>query len=324
MPLHQIGSFQTGVFWHAENPLAEVWSRVAQIGVKEHVAKQFRPEKLKGKDIKRFIEYASLRVRQAVEFREAALDSSTLTSPLSLYYSFLNLIRGFYALRVEQLSVGHGLKLQVGDGLFGCRAKFEKGTFTDYLRANGISFKPKQTVTLREALRHVIEIRDEYRTTFAADFVLVRAFMNGEVFFDLPDALGIHIPTDWEERYPQLRSVCSHVHSDTLRATSLYPEYNDVCSLVSSLFEPNLRETLSPSWFVIRRYPGDMLLPRLAYYLIAIFILGSLVRYETELVVGIANLNTEIGWFIDRFLKTADRFVPQLALSWLGGKPVYF
>jgi len=328
--LLQIGSFQTGTFWESEEPLREVWSRVAQIGVVEHVAKRFRATRVPVAQATDLVLYAALRCRQAVEFRNAATAVSGITSPLLTYYSFMNLLRGCYALREEKKSIGHGLKLRTASKLFDCAASVESGTFADYLHTSKMKVPKKYSVTLGDCLRHIVEIRDDYRDVFGepslVDFVRVRAYINGQMFFDIVGHDGDMDASVWEERYPQLAGICHVVDgTSTLAADELHPEYDDVAQLVSSLFETNLNQTLAPSWFVTRQSTGDLLLPRLAYYYVAVFILGSLVRYETEHISAIANEQSESGWLISRFLRAAERYYPQLALIWLGGgECVYF
>ena len=100
--LHYLGSFQTGHRFESENPLEEVWSRVAQRGSADFLRETFMPPS--GQAIEPFIEYIGVRIRQAVEFRGAARQSTLLTSPLSLYYSFLNLTRACLCLRSDVLS----------------------------------------------------------------------------------------------------------------------------------------------------------------------------------------------------------------------------
>ena len=50
-----------------ENPLEEVWANVALHGSADFLRKNFIP--LAGQPIDPYIKYASIRVRQAVEFR---------------------------------------------------------------------------------------------------------------------------------------------------------------------------------------------------------------------------------------------------------------
>ena len=54
------------------------------------------------------------------------------------------------------------------------------------------------------------------------------------------------------------------------------------------------------------------------------FILGNIVRYEPELMLEVSQFNSEMSWFINRFLNIAERFFPQLKLSEQCGTTIYF
>ena len=49
-------------------------------------------------------------------------------------------------------------------------------------------------------------------------------------------------------------------------------------------------------------------LPRAAYDFVAMSILGSVVRYEPELLEPLTKPQDELGWMINRFLALAERF----------------
>ena len=97
------GSFQTGSILETENPLEEVWSGVALHGSADYLQRSFKPPA--GHTAAPYIEYAGTRARQAVEFRESARQASLLTSPLALYYSFLNLMRTRLCLHADRINI---------------------------------------------------------------------------------------------------------------------------------------------------------------------------------------------------------------------------
>ncbi|MDP2895806.1 MAG: YaaC family protein, partial [bacterium] len=114
-------------------------------------------------DWQRVVKYAVARVRQAVEFRQAACGSSILTSPLALYYSFLNMTRGFLALRQERLPApDHGLKYHGDSDLLSNSASLRKGTFQDYLDALGARRHSALRISLEDALSRIIELFPDY------------------------------------------------------------------------------------------------------------------------------------------------------------------
>jgi hypothetical protein len=77
-------------------------------------------------------------------------------------------------------------------------------------------------------------------------------------------------------------------------------------------------------WYLIREVDNHSTLTRASYYYIAVFILGSIVRYEPELMLEVSYLDSEIGWFIDRFLNKAERFFPQLKICEQCKTTIYF
>ena len=108
--------------------------------------------------------YAAVRVRQAVEFRGAARNISILTRPLPLYYSSLNLLRGFFALGqgVKPSKSRHGLTFVGEDeaNFFKMGAKFCDGTFTEFLTAQDVPYLKNTEITLGHALSRIVEMAD--------------------------------------------------------------------------------------------------------------------------------------------------------------------
>lgn len=88
--------------------------------------------------------------------------------------------------------------------------------------------------------------------------------------------------------------------------------------------ETDLISCDTPIWYLIRQVTSDPTLPRPAYYFISLFILSNIVRYQPELMLEISNPDSQLGWLLIRLLKVAERFYPQLMLSWLYDHPVYF
>jgi hypothetical protein len=148
------GSFQTGSLLETEDALEEVWSGVALHGSADYLQRAFTPPA--GHTAVPYIEYAGTRARQAVEFRESARRASLLTSPLALYYSFLNLMRTGLCLRADVLnSRRHGLIFKKGTDLLSCGAELTGGTFTDYLDVSGYPKGLGNVLHLHEALARI-------------------------------------------------------------------------------------------------------------------------------------------------------------------------
>ena len=328
---HYIGSFQTGTMFEAENPLEEVWSRVALHGSVDYLRKVFTPPA--GQQIDPYIRYAGIRARQAVEFRRAAREATLLTSPLSLYYSFLNLVRACLCLHSDMIpSMGHGLTFKRGPDLLSSGAELRhNGTFIHYLDTAGYSSTNK-VVSLREALSRIIEIRPDYADTYGeASLVVpinVDAYRSGELVLKIPKSIYdlSHASSNWGSELSSLSGCCVLGSGDnTLEVTHKVSKREDVDSFCSLRLERDLlwRE-FEARWHLVRETDPDLIFPRPAYYFIALFILGSIVRYEPELMLDTVNPDSLSGWLFKRVVQSAERFFPQLMLSWLTGSSLYF
>lgn len=331
-----IGSFQTGTKFESENPCEEVWSRVAQHGSADNLRKLFTPPS--GQDVEPYVEYAGVRVRQAVEFRKAARQSTLLTSPLSLYYSFLNLTRASMCLAVDDMtSKGHGLTFQGGEDLLSSGAKLARGTFTDYLDASGAPWKPHKEVTLHDALSRIIEIRFDYTWPHAREsYVIplgVDAYFNGDLILNIPKrAYDLSLNSSrWTSELPSVAGCCVvDASKNALKVKYKLPkgekgDHQAVNAFCSMRLESDLIwQDLNSRWYLVRQVDPDLVFPRPAYYLLAVFILGSVVRYEPELMLETTDPDSHLGWLLRRVIQAAERFFPQLMLGWVFGSPVYF
>jgi YaaC-like Protein len=326
-----IGSFQTGVRVKSENPLEEVWSRVAMHGSGDYLRRLFAPPA--GEDSEPYVQYASVRLRQAVEFREVTRQATLLTAPLSLYYSFLNLTRACLCLKLDMLgSGGHGLKFRKSGDLLSSAAELRGGTFTDYLHEVGYSYRSGKVVSLHDALSRIIEIRTDYAETYGRESLVfpidVDAHFSGEVVLKIPQRIYdiSRASPDWTSELPTLSGCCTAgSEGNNLEATFRVSRYEDVSSFCSLRLEPSLlSQEFESRWHLVRQTDPDLVFPRPAYYFIALFILGSVVRYEPEMMLDSVVPGSLTGWLLKRVVQSAERFFPQLMLSWLEGTTVYF
>jgi hypothetical protein len=234
-----IGSFQTGVRVKSETPLEEVWSRVAMHDSGDYLRTLFAPPA--GEDSEPYVQYASVRLRQAVEFREATRQATLLTAPLSLYYSFLNLTRACLCLKLDMLgSGGHGLKFRKSGDLLSSAAELRGGTFTDYLREVGYSFRSGKVVSLHDALSRIIEIRTDYAEIYGRESLVipvdVDAHFSGEVVLKIPQKIYdvSRASPDWTSELPILSGCCTvGSEGNNLEATFRVSKYEDVSSFCS-------------------------------------------------------------------------------------------
>jgi hypothetical protein len=331
--MHYLGSFQTGTVFETENPVEEVWSRVALLGSADYLRRTFTwtPS---AQPPDPYIEYATVRARQAVEFRRAARRSTLLTSPLSLYYAFLNLTRACICLRSDITpSTGHGLVFKSGTDLLSSGAELRSGTFTQFLDTAGYCWRSsKKVVSLHEALARIIEMRSDYSAIYGGESLVVNidvdAYHSGEVVLKIPKSLYdlSQASPNWVSELPSLGGCCvPDLAQNRLEAAHKVSKLEDVYSFCSLRLDRDLvSRGFVARWYLVRRMNPELVFPRPAYYFIALFILGSIVRYQPELMLDTVDPNSLSGWLLERVIQAAERFFPQLMLSWLGNQPLYF
>jgi hypothetical protein len=100
--------------------------------------------------------------------------------------------------------------------------------------------------------------------------------------------------------------------------------YEAITEFLNRVLQTDLRERQTPVWYALRVVDPELVFPREAYYMVALFILGSIVRYEPEMMLEASNPDAEVGWFLRRFLQVAERYFPQLMLMWIEQCPIYF
>lgn len=329
LELSHIGSFQSErSLIHSEEPLEEVWNHIERFGTS--YLKRFNPDK---KDIPwdDYLKYTQIRTMQSIEFRRAAIDATLLTAPLPLYYAFLNLTRAFLALGPEIIpKPSHGLRFLAGKDLLSSKAQFIKGTFTDYLSSQSTEWINDTDISLSDALGCVIELSHDFGV-FEIDRVhvqpiYVRAKMNGAVKLEFPNYTG-DFASNWKLNFPELADTCViFEENNTLLVNdeSLVKDYESISLFLEKRLHHGLTFQNHATWYAVRKNKDVPLLPRAAYYYVAMFILGSIVRYQPELLLSATTLDSEIGWLLKRFLKLADRFFPQLKLIEFYKKQIYF
>ena len=151
LDLPYVGPLKRGQYAESKNPLEEVWNWISRFGVTSWLQHTCQTATHSWKN---WHSYSAVRMRQAVEFRTAARGGSILTRPLPLYYSLLNLVRGFLALREGvEAKKSHGLIFVEGSqtDIFQIRAKIVSGTFTDYLDALKVPYQLGTVITLHES-----------------------------------------------------------------------------------------------------------------------------------------------------------------------------
>lgn len=325
------GSFQKGIPTHSENPVEEVWDRIALLGTEEYLkeAARFNSPNPKADELR---SYATVRFRQAVEFRAVGAQGSVLTAPLSLYYSFLNLTRAFLAIGPEvDPAKGHGLQFKHDDSdLLSNGAKVISGTFKDYLAAMGAT-EPGGKITLLEALSYIPELAVPFNSGARGKSKAVLVWVHGtrgeaSLEFDKRWIDVDDFRRNWEQVFPQLVDCCElEPDGANLKITDdeAVKDYTTIADFCEKHLETDLVPHSRAPWYALRHDTGDVL-PRPAYYLVAMFILGNIVRYQPEVMLVASHADSEVGWFLKKFLRTAERFYPQQMLSWFWQETVFF
>lgn len=321
-------SFQRGTAFESECPLEEAWSRIAQLGSAEHL-RSIMDSKNPPSD--EFVQYVVVRLRQAVEFREAARKSTLLTSPLPLYYSCLNLTRACIALQGGKVpSTAHGLRFcKNGADLLRGGAILQGGTFQDLLNATGTA-RTQLTISLSDALARIIEVHQDFAGFRGHSSLVVPvkvdAFLDGPVFLHFPEALK-DFRVNWQLEFSKVASEFAlEPDGNALRVRPEVPtgSAEAIAACLHRSLENDLCRRHRPTWYLVRETNQDLVLPRPAYYFVALFVLGMVVRYEPELLVDAAMLDSELGWLLRRVVAASERFYPQLMLGWLHSESVYF
>ncbi|MDL1892378.1 hypothetical protein FBQ87_05745 [Sphingobacteriales bacterium CHB3] len=333
--LKYTGSFQSRKFLlYSEDPLREVWASIALYGTKDFLRANFKPTDPEVTEWESILTYASVRIRQSVEFQRASNSASPLTSPLSLYYSLLNLLRACTALIFDKLpEAGHGLKFQRGEGLFDSRALLlNRGTFPNYLREMNIFIPVDTPISFGDAVSRIVELRNDYTAIAGrpdSSFVVpvkVDAEIGGALTLVFPPWMKDFRST-WLTDFPKLVE-CSELHTDGNILRVLKPQIEseaDIERFCAEHLEPSLVYRDLNVWSLIRNTETIPLLSRPAYYFVSLFILASIVRYEPELLSDVVNPDAQISWFVQRLLANTERFFPQLMIWWLNNnQQIYF
>lgn len=332
MSLYQIGSFKRGGVLHVDDPTEAFWAELERITTDEWT--QAKTPHSSDLDWDYYRRYANVRMVQALEFRNSASTGTLLTQPLQLYYCFLNVVRSLMAVYSEIMPIPrHGLKYVEASDLFEVSAKVIKGTFEQYLQQRGRAVPIGTRFSLGDCLSRIVELARMYRSPDRGFPMVVpvsvSARFSGEIdltfnpqFIDEAD-----FRSGWRSAFPSLAKLCE-LQGDTgcvlKLASPISPsEYDDVCAFCERHFMPGLGSIEAGTWYALRGQNLNQAIPRDADYYVAMFILSNLVRYEPEQLVEAARFGTERAWLLRQFLAAAERYFPQLMLSWVRAVPLY-
>jgi hypothetical protein len=208
-------------------------------------------------------------------------------------------------------------------------ASLKAGTFTDYLDAYGISWPRGGSISLTEVLGRVVELANELneidQTLGRVQTICVQA-TTARVRLSFPN-YPRDFSCDWTSDFPSLAKVCKQVDDRLLEVLpdKLGQSDPEIRHFLGLRLLPQLNNSWHPIWYSYRALDGGLKLDRAAYYFVAMFILGSAVRYEPELVMSVSTSGSEVGWLLKRFVSLADRHFPQLLLwNLYGDSQIYF
>lgn len=325
-----VGSFQRGRYLRSTNPLKAVWREVEKQGTVDRlsfIAKQ----KGHHEDIAR---PASLKIRQAVELWKVSTETTVLTRPLLLYYSMLNLTRGFMLPRLGTFGESsHGLSFISGSRLLDCKAKVTKtGTFRRFAESLGVQgdLLDGRSYSLRDLLAVIPEMHADFPLLKSGVpsvvIVAVKAVFHGplKLTFHMPDIPEEVFASEWEIMFPWWKDLCELDSPKTLKLKESPKNEQEICEVCGKYLIHDLRFQQDALWFDHRVGNDVALLPRQLAYMAAMHILSNVTRYEPEYLEAPTSGLNDLGFVLETFLDNAERFFPQLTVELLQGSPVFF
>jgi hypothetical protein len=220
----------------------------------------------------------------------------------------------------------HGLKYVAGSSILQDRAKLQAGFFTQFLAVQQADPSTPASISLEESLLRVPEL---FTSLTPAQVPRV-----GVVPFTVSVKTSGKVTLTLDARcFPAGDTAESQVESGQIVVDSMFQVGDTPYELVASvgegpgadgragdLIESFAWPPLNPSslnvWFLPR---SSTSWPRAAYYFSALFLLCSAVRYNPAELDMLSAGTAELGWQLERFLDAAERYVPQLALTWYFG-----
>jgi len=323
------GSYQYGRLYRNGDSLNESWRYIQRIGTVDNLR---RIAELHGVDQKLALG-ASLKIKQAIELRIGAQGTSYLTKPLLLYYATLNLARAVLLVTMGEIGKSsHGLSFRKGDSLLTCAAKIqEDGMFPRLLEVQKVtswgSFSEKKATLdnvlrlIPETLREVHLVSNGQRLISA---VKVNAYINDDTTLSFYDT-GLEesvFEKSWRELFPWFSDEFDYAGPYQLMKKSRLGSIEEVVNFCRERLMRDLSFREDPFWFDLINRSDELLMPRLPAYVLGLYILSNISRYEPELYSEISEPN-DLGFAIESFILNAERALPLLVAEFLEGV-VYF
>jgi YaaC-like protein len=332
--LEYVGSFQDRRFTsRTGNPLHAIWREIARIGTTDNLARTAVARGVAPSSVTT----ASLRFQQGIELRNAAIGAGALSRPLLLYYSCLNLLRG--TLLVFNAGMGqplHGATFKQAADIFACAAEIgAKGTISQMLAIFG---KPSsetkgQRFTVEECLAQMTELRRDYdllgfSRSRAVVPVHVHAFMSGrlELTYFIPSMASVEFSDGWRQLLPWFADTFElhPTKEKTLVAKAPHRSYEVASSFCQEHLWADMHVREEPVWFDQLSRDGAALLPRIMPYVLFLFILSNVCRYEPEILNSVLSETSDRAFVLTEAINACERYFPQLLLSLSFGTTIYF
>ena len=156
--------------------------------------------------------------------------------------------------------------------------------------------------------------------------VRVRAFMEGKgLYLDLDTPGGVpQFETKWKELFPNLQSAAEFHEGTTLRIAGPAPtSLGEVSAFCQQWLLPDLVHRDEPIWYLVRSDDRQNF-DRAGFYIAAMFMLSNVVRYHPDGLSRLVRDGADAVGCLERFVRKAERFFPQLIYSLVIGSPAYF
>lgn len=336
------GAFRSGLTLVTENALEDVWQYVRRYVGSEYTNDMYAETEARGVlSVKDAVDYALPRFRQACEFRESARDLSLVTRPLPLYYSLLNLTRAFYVMKTGMLADrSHGLSDSGTDGLLEARASTHKngGTFRELCALLGWKDDIPSTFTLKDCLSQVPEICWQFNSPTRGMSLCVPVVADIYTSKLQLTFNGDYLAADgfqdyWHVAFPGLGQGITDVSNPAqpkllldigLTGSTFLDQQDQIIAYCQRHLTDDVVVSHGRNFYLTRHRGGVPHLKREAAYFGAMFILGSIARYQPERLLAVESAGSETAWFLSKFLTAAERFYPQFMISLFQDERLYY
>lgn len=336
------GAFRRGQTLVTENALEDIWQYV-----RRYIGSEYATDIYAGAGIDNMlsvqdaIHYALPRFRQACEFRDSARGLSLITKPLPLYYSLLNLTRAFYTMKTGMAAGrSHGLKSGDTEGLLESSASVNKtaGTFRELCTLLGWNDQIPSAFTLKDCLSQIPEICWQFnsptRGTSLCVPIMADIFAsNMQLTFNGDYVSAGEFQEHWNDAFPGLGPGKADIGNPTqpklsldigLAGLNFVDQQDKIIAYCQKHLMDDVVVSHGRNFYLTRRHTGIPYLRREAAYFGAMFILGSIARYQPERLLSLEMEGSETAWFLGKFLAAAERFFPQFMISLFKDERLYY